>query len=133
MEITFQTLIELETAGLVTRYAIGGAFALSFYTEPIATETAPGARASARFTVRQPDAPNPSSRLTSVGALKRRERRAPARSVPASRNFKPIEFEGFGNCGEFAIIKSQADESHLFLIPANSTGLKARSAAILHN
>ena len=33
MEKTFQTLNELETAGLVTRYAIGGAFALIFYTE----------------------------------------------------------------------------------------------------
>ncbi len=39
MEKTFQTLNELETAGLVTRYAIGGAFALSFYTKPIAPET----------------------------------------------------------------------------------------------
>lgn len=37
METTFQTLNELESAGLVTRYAIGGAFALSFYTEPIVT------------------------------------------------------------------------------------------------
>lgn len=37
MENTFQTLNELETASLVTRYAIGGAFALSFYTEPIVT------------------------------------------------------------------------------------------------
>ena len=124
MEITFQTLIELETAGLVTRYAIGGAFALSFYTEPITTEAAPGARASARFTVRQPDAPHPSSRLTSVGALKRRERRAPARSVPASRNFKPSEFVGFGNCGGFAIIKNPPDEPTPFLIPSNSMELR---------
>ena len=118
MEKTFQTLNELETAGLVTRHAIGGAFALSFYTEPNATGTAPGARASARFTVRQPDAPNPSSQLTSVGTLKRRESRAPTLPVPrlglrpqplpvpASRNSKPIEFDGFGNCGEFATIKS---------------------------
>jgi hypothetical protein len=37
MEKTFQTLNELETAGLVTCYAVGGAFALSFYTEPIVT------------------------------------------------------------------------------------------------
>lgn len=37
MEKTFDTLNELETTGLVTRYAIGGAFALSFYTEPIVT------------------------------------------------------------------------------------------------
>jgi hypothetical protein len=37
MEKTFQILNELETAGLVIRYAIGGAFALSFYTEPIVT------------------------------------------------------------------------------------------------
>ncbi len=39
MEKAFQTLDILETAGLVTRYAIGGAFALSFYTKPIVTET----------------------------------------------------------------------------------------------
>ncbi len=77
MEKTFQTLNELETAGSVTRYAIGGAFALSFYTEPIVTETVARARASARFTVRKPDAFNLISRLTSVGTLKRRERRAP--------------------------------------------------------
>jgi hypothetical protein len=37
METTFQTLNEIESAGLVARYAIGGAFALSFYTEPIVT------------------------------------------------------------------------------------------------
>ncbi|HMJ88302.1 MAG TPA: hypothetical protein VK530_00715 [Candidatus Acidoferrum sp.] len=37
MEKTFTTLNQLEAAGLVTRYAIGGAFALSFYTEPIVT------------------------------------------------------------------------------------------------
>ncbi len=37
MEKSFQTLNELEAAGLVTRYAIGGAFALSFYTELIVT------------------------------------------------------------------------------------------------
>jgi hypothetical protein len=37
MEKTFQTLNDLEAIGLVTRYAIGGAFALSFYTEPIVT------------------------------------------------------------------------------------------------
>ena len=124
MEKTFQTFNELETAGLVTRYAIGGAFALSFYTERIATETAPGARASARFTVRQPDAPDQVSRLTSIRTLKRRERRAPARSVPASRNFKPIEFDGFSNCGGFAIIKNPPDEPTPFLIPSNSMELR---------
>jgi hypothetical protein len=37
MEKTFQTLNELESAGLVLRYAVGGAFALNFYTEPIVT------------------------------------------------------------------------------------------------
>src|SRR5687768_10595271 len=37
MEGVFQTLNDLEVAGLLTRYAIGGAFALSFYTEPIVT------------------------------------------------------------------------------------------------
>lgn len=37
MEKTFQILNELEACGLVTRYAVGGAFALSFYTEPIVT------------------------------------------------------------------------------------------------
>ena len=37
MEKTFQTLNDLEARGLVTRYAIGGAFAWSFYMEPIVT------------------------------------------------------------------------------------------------
>jgi hypothetical protein len=37
MERTFQTLNNLETEGLVTRYAVSGAFALSFYTEPVVT------------------------------------------------------------------------------------------------
>jgi hypothetical protein len=37
MEKTFQTLNDLEARGLVTRYAIGGAFGWSFYTEPIVT------------------------------------------------------------------------------------------------
>lgn len=37
MEKTFQTLNELESAEVVWRYAVGGAFALSFYTEPIVT------------------------------------------------------------------------------------------------
>jgi len=145
MEKTFQTLNELETAGLVTRYAIGGAFALSFYTEPIVTKTAPGARASARFTVRKPDAPISSSRLTAIRVLKRRERRAPTlhalrlglrpqpRSVPVGQHSKPIEFDGFGNCGEFAIIKSQADEPCLVLIPSNSTGLETRANTLLQD
>ena len=39
MEKTFQTLIELETAGPVTHHAIGGALALICDTEPIETET----------------------------------------------------------------------------------------------
>jgi len=38
MEKTFQTLNELETAGLVTRYAIGGAMAAFFYAEAVVTE-----------------------------------------------------------------------------------------------
>ena len=37
---------------------------------------------------------------------------------------KPIEFDGFGNCGEFATIKSHASEPTPVLIPSNSTGLK---------
>jgi hypothetical protein len=37
MQTTFQTINEVEAAGVVTRYAIGGAFALSFYTEPVVT------------------------------------------------------------------------------------------------
>ena len=36
------------------------------------------------------------------------------------RDFKPLEFERFGNCGGFAIIKRQA----AVLIPSNTTGLE---------
>ncbi len=38
MEKTFQTLNELETAGLITRYAVGGAMAAFFYAEAVVTE-----------------------------------------------------------------------------------------------
>ena len=38
MEKTFQTLNDIETAGLVTRYAIGGAMAAFFYAEAVVTE-----------------------------------------------------------------------------------------------
>jgi len=37
MERTFQVLNEIEAAGLVLRYAIGGAMGLMFYTEPLVT------------------------------------------------------------------------------------------------
>lgn len=37
MEATLKVLNELETEGLLTRYAIGGAMALLFHTEPVAT------------------------------------------------------------------------------------------------
>ena len=92
-----------------------------------------GARASARFTVRQPAASNPISQLTSIRALKRRERRAPSRSVPASRNPKPLEIERFGNCGEFAIIKSRQGQMRSVLIPSNSMGLENRVVTPSHH
>ncbi len=50
-----------------------------------------------------------------------------------SPDFKPIEFDGFGNCGEFATIRSQAGEAPPVLIPSKSTGLslgKRRSARL---
>jgi hypothetical protein len=37
MEATLKVLNELETRGVLTRYAIGGAMALLFHTEPVAT------------------------------------------------------------------------------------------------
>ena len=37
MELTLRVLNQLEASGLLTRYAIGGAMALLFYTEPVAT------------------------------------------------------------------------------------------------
>jgi hypothetical protein len=45
----------------------------------------PGARASARFTVRQSAAPNPISHVNCFRALKRRKRRAPIVRKRASR------------------------------------------------
>jgi hypothetical protein len=47
----------------------------------------------------------------------------------ACSDSKPIEFEAFGNCGEFAIIKTQTCEPNRVLIPSNSRGLETRSAA----
>lgn len=37
MEATFNTLNQLEAEGIIRRYAVGGAFALLFYTEPSLT------------------------------------------------------------------------------------------------
>ena len=44
---------------------------------------------------------------------------------------KPIEFERFGNCGEFAIIGSPALETTPVLIPSNSTDLEFRQTSKL--
>ena len=44
--------------------------------------------------------------------------------------FKPIEFDGFGNCGEFAIIKTYASKTRPVLIPSNSTGLKTSASVV---
>ena len=38
--------------------------------------------------------------------------------------FKLLEFDGFGNCGEFATIKARAGKANSVLIPSNSTGLE---------
>ena len=90
----------------------------------IVTGFAPGARASARFTARTPAASKTDPVLNSIRPLKRRECRA-----PASSNSKPIEFDGFGNCGESAIIRIQAGEALPVLIPSSSTGLESPAAA----
>ena len=42
------------------------------------------------------------------------------KAVALRRDFKGLEFETIGNCGEFAIIKILA----AVLIPSNSTGLE---------
>jgi len=88
----------------------------------IVTEFAPGARASPRFTARTPAASKTIPALNSIRPLKRRERRA-----PVSRNSKPLEFEGFGNCGEFAIIRNQAGVTCPVLIPSNSMELETQA------
>jgi hypothetical protein len=87
-----------------------------------------GARASARFTARTPAASKTNLALNSIRPLKRRERRA-----PVSRNSKPIEFEGFRNYGEFAIIRNQEGETCPVLVPSNSTGLESPATAISRN
>lgn len=45
---------------------------------------------------------------------------------------KPIEFERFGNCGEFATIKTQTSEWTPIPIPSNSTGLKTPAHVVWH-
>jgi hypothetical protein len=40
--------------------------------------------------------------------------------------FKPLEFQRFSNCGEFATIGSPALETTPVLIPSNSRELKTR-------
>jgi hypothetical protein len=93
-------------------------------TNRLVTAFAAGARASARFAARTSAASKTNPALNFIRPLKRRERRAPAR-----RNSKPLEFEGFGNYGEFAIIRNLAGRARMVLIPSNSTGLKTRAAA----
>ena len=44
--------------------------------------------------------------------------------------FKPLEFERFGNYGEFATIKSHAGGLTPVLIPSNSMGLKTSANAV---
>jgi hypothetical protein len=51
------------------------------------------------------------------------------KAVALRRYFKPLAFEGFGNCGEFAIIKRQA----AVLIPSNSTGFELETDVTSHN
>ena len=46
---------------------------------------------------------------------------------------KPIEFDGIGNCGEFATIRIQANKLHLVLIPSNSTELEFNHARLVVN
>lgn len=46
--------------------------------------------------------------------------------------FNPLEFDGVGNCGEFAIIKRQTGEPCPILIPSNSTELKIRATTNLN-
>jgi len=93
-----------------------------------------GARASARFTVRPSAGSETNPPIHPIRTLKRRERRAPQTHAriplgfPEIRAFglnsKPIDFDGFGNCGKFATIKNQVGKPTPFLIPSNSTGLE---------
>ena len=51
-------------------------------------------------------------------------------AVALRRDFQPLEFDEFGNCGRFATIKSQADKPYLVLIPSNSTELEMTTYTI---
>ena len=133
--------IELRTNRIVTAF-VAGARALARFTArtPAASKTNPALnsiRALKRRERRAPAAPERgcvrstsrstpaiSHAPTNYHALQLGLRLQP-RSVSFSRNSKPLEFEGFGNCGEFAIIKRRA----VVLIPSNSTGLKTRADA----
>jgi hypothetical protein len=61
------------------------------------------------------------------------------RSNPALRDWrgqftldsKPIEFEGFGNCGEFATIRGHAATSLVGFIPVEFHGFGIRAGARL--
>ena len=55
---------------------------------------------------------------------------AVSRVVPDS---KPIEFDGFGNCGEFAIIRGRTGAVIPVLIPSNSTGLEFNRSCLSFN
>jgi hypothetical protein len=47
--------------------------------------------------------------------------------------FKPLEFEGVSNCGEFATIKADASKPNPVLIPSSSTGLKTSASVVSRN
>jgi hypothetical protein len=46
---------------------------------------------------------------------------------------RETEFERFGNCGEFAIIKNRMDAVIPILIPSNSTGLEFNRSGLCFN
>jgi hypothetical protein len=48
----------------------------------------------------------------------------------ASLDSKPLEFERFGNCDDFAIIRNRTVAGFWVLIPSNSRGLSNRATAV---
>ncbi len=58
------------------------------------------------------------------------DRELQLKSVALRCNSKPLEFERFGNCGEFAIIKKSGGRSMAVLIPSNSTELELAAGVV---
>ena len=106
------------------------AFALASLTA-CAAQPAASAKPKHTFAIGTNDFPLDGQRfLIRCGAEMGATLRMNCMMVGAS-GFKPLDFERFCNCGEFATIRNRTDGPASFLTPSNSTGLEFREACLM--